>query len=375
MANINIPFSSPVVIDNNTAKFYNYDSTQTPNWIVRTSTNVFYAACTITVGNKFGVFKSVDYGETWTDINYPFVTGDINFGNLCIICNPKDDTILVMYTNTDNYDYNIIFCEYDGDSWGTPVSVTDDHDYHYNMDFDCCFDVDGNLYIVYQGDIVSSTDVLKFRSRLYGGSISAETIVQAAIANTWYPNSRCVYSTYDNLVHWIYSELDNTGSWSEKIYYRTYDGIVWSDKTLISDTTALKYHKTLYFNADLIDLESGDEGIWLIWTEKSSDTYYMKRNNGNWTSKTVLYNDDWTPVAVSCHVTKYKKFYIALQCDQNGIGWTNIWSKYTEDGVTWSSWQQSTDCNDGNEYMIWPFAILPFDTADIVPVMYNIETP
>jgi hypothetical protein len=384
MADVNISFSSPVVIDNNTAKFYAFDYFQKANWIVRDSSNIFYAGCTIDGSYHFKIFKSSDNGATWSDISYPYNSSDYNYGSLSLAISPIDDSLCIMYERYHvSGSYNAYIAEYDGSSWGSATAITSYTDGTTSAaDYNCKFNSSGDLDICYLEVTSATTGILKHGRRLYGESSFTEYVIENTVNHQYY-DATLAYSTFDNLLHIIYEDEKSAPGATYELYHRSFNGSTWSASTrLDSDSSKKKYHVLLYFNSKLEGLEVDDEGLICSWTEYSGyKVYFSKRNNSTWSSPSIIYTcTGYTSAPKSCTVDKNNRLYLALgDWNFNGDGNYNynIASKYSDDGgTTWSAtWEYSTDCNDVNAYQTFPFAVLPFDTADIVPVMYNIEIP
>jgi hypothetical protein len=280
-----------------------------------------------TVNGRFDIYASVRSGGTWSS---PYHVGSAEYWETDPVLGLDrfDRPVAVWSLFTDQYYYNLIYSVWNGSSWSTPQTISDDPS--ADLKAALCRDATDTLWCFWYSRRDLDADI--FASRFNGTSwttpvnLTNDTFAELCPAAAAMPNGHV----------WVaYTKYRNGGS---EVWARHWDGSTWTETGPVSGAQkrALRPAITNLSNSPLVCWQSFDSG--------NGDICYSVYDGANWSTPAAVDSDTGLDVHPSLTTDPWNSQYLVWMSFRNGewdvycarymtpLGWTEAWPLETDNG-------------------------------------------
>lgn len=286
-----------------------------------------------------------------TKQNITNVTTD--FDGLPSVTSSQDNKLWLVW-QTDVTGNDDVFYKVLSNTWSNDTQLTSDA----ANDFGPCVlqTADGKIWVFWASVRTGNNEVFYRTTSNGGASWSTETQITNDARSD---RSPAVYQMSDGKLWLVWSR--KTGTTNEDLFYKTFDGAVWSDETQL--TTNTKYDRM----PSIVQTSNGK--IWVFWGQENPSTqerqvyYKVSVDNGaSWSGETAFTtdsNDNADPAVFREMDGTVWIFWSSSRRTQTATS-DIFYKNSTDNGVTWSSrFQFTTDSEDDT----WPTAVQRMDKS------------
>ena len=299
-----------------------------------------------TVNGRFDIYASVRSGGTWSA---PYNVGNAEYWETDPVLglDRLDRPVAVWSLFTDQYYYNLIYSVWNGSSWSSPQTISDDPS--ADLKAVLCRDANGTLWCFWYSRRDLDADI--FASRFNGTSWTTPVNLTNDTLEELYPAAAAMPNGHV----WVaYTKYRDGGS---EIWARHWDGSAWTETGPISGTQKRALRPTITNLSDepLVCWQSFDSG--------NGDIYYSRYSGASWWPPYPVDTDTGLDVHPSIATDRWDAPYLVwmstrsgswdLHCARYSLGWSPSWPVATDTGPDINPDVVADTTGYGNIFIAW----------------------
>lgn len=275
----------------------------------------------------------IGYALDWSlDVR---LTSDVGWDCAPSIVKAVDGKVWVAWHTDRTGNEDIFFKFYSGSSWSSETQLTTDA--QNDMNPSIMQAQDGKIWVVWETDRKLLDEDIYYRV-FDGVSWSDDT----ALCTALYPDKNpSITQTQDGRIWVVWSSI-RTGD--PELFYKIFDGSSWS----------AEYQLTSDQNMDDEDpaiMQAADGKVWVVWSKKSraknGDIYYKTFDGMAWSDDTQLTTDTYDDLNPSITQSMNERIWVTWSSNRKASN-QNVYYRIF-DGVSWSSDFQLTSAMEDDK--------------------------